>query len=73
MFKKMPCKIYYIHYRCVIGDIVSFFLKSSFIILREKEREGGAKREREREIIPSRLHTVNAEPHVRLELMKIMT
>ena len=41
--------------------------------MRERERErasrGGAERERGRERIPSRLHTVCAEPNMGFELM----
>ena len=47
--------------------------------MKKRERvstsRGGAERERERERIPSRLHTVSTEPDVRLDLTnrEIMT
>ena len=51
------------------GFFVLFF--SYLFILRERVGEG----QRERERVPSRLHTVSVEPHVRFELptRKIMT
>ena len=42
---------------------ISFFFKFIYF-----ERRGRAERERGRERIPSRLHTVSAEPNVGLEL-----
>ena len=45
-------------------------LKKNFFKLILREREMGRRKERERERIPSRPHTVSAEPDVGLELMK---
>ena len=47
----------------------------SLFILRERERAQGRARERGKERIPSRLHTVSAEPSAGLELTnsEIMT
>ena len=47
------------------------FLKNVFIylfILRERERAGEGQKERERGRIPSRLHTIGAEPDAGLNL-----
>ena len=46
---------------------MAVFFLSLFIFETERKREGDGQRERERERIPSRLTTVNAEPHMGLE------
>ena len=52
-----------------------FFIYLFILIERKCTSDEGAEREGERERIPSRLHTVNAEPHMGLELTshEIMT
>ena len=68
---------------CKSLKILSFYFKDYLFWETETEREGGRERERmcasgggaERNRIPSRLHTVSAEPNVGLTLMnhEIMT
>ena len=56
-----------------VCNLFSFVFFKFVCLLREREMEGGAERDRER--IPSRLHTVSTEPDVGFELMnpEIMT
>ena len=49
------------------GGQVYPFLNVYLFILKGREHEQGRSRERGRERIPSRLHTVNTEPEVGLE------
>ena len=50
--------------------LIVFFLEAYSLIYLEREREQGKGREKGRERIPSRLHTMSTEPDVGLESMK---